>query len=268
MKWSLIVFVCLAIANCVYSLSDDELVPIQLSFDMMNSHEFSTPTRELFDDLKQKMTALYYVCQSDSVCSRRFYIESNVTQGNDIARRLQVADESTQLKKFFRVLVFWAQQDDSPLSANQLRDRIILSDYDPADDVWWLTMMNSGKPICNDNQEWEIGQGCIVRFDRLNDAGNPIKPRTKIATSNHGVEFLTVLVLSLIIISVIVGSMLMIRSSFSELMKSINTAVGMSNGIVPGPPQNVPIDRRIDSELQSTFNSHHVAGLFHHHLSH
>ena len=258
MKWIIFTLLCAAIVICT---QDAEILAIQLSLDMMGSRESSIPIEDVFMDLKDKMTNLYYLCRNDFVCSNRFYIEIDATQGNDFARKLQIADEANQMKKFFRVLVFWAQQDDSPLSANYLRDRITLSDYTRADQTWWLTMMNTAK-ICNDNQMWEVGQGCIVRFDRLNDAGNPIKPRTKIATSNQSVEFLTVMVISLLIISVIVSSLLVIRKNFFELKKSIDTLIQMSRGIAP--PRTMPVNSQIQSDanadtIHSDVNHSHLA---------
>lgn len=182
------------------------------------------------------MTQLYYVCRADPVCAARFYLAASASaesMGNDAARRLQVSDESSDKIKFFRLAMFWEQQDDSPLRENSQRPRLLLSDYQAEDAAWWLTVMSTARPCGDNNQVWELNQGCVPRPDRVDDDGDPIKARKRLDSVGQPLAVLTVSVFALLIFGAIVGAIFIIKREFAKTRDAIRSAQQLWEGKPP-----------------------------------
>ena len=172
----------------------------------------------------------------DAVCANTFYLASSTgaeTDGNDAARRLQAADTSSDQKKFNRLLIFWVQRDDCPLRPNAVRGQLTLSDYTEEDAAWWLTAMSTAKLGCGDNQVWELGQGCVMKPDRVDDEGRPVHTKSTLDSVGQPLAVLAGVIFSLLILSAIVGGVFVAHRSFAQMVKYIRGAEEMFRGVPP-----------------------------------
>lgn len=214
-----------------------DLGPAALAADLSDfsgsqSSALETAVHERID----AMTQLYYLCRSDAVCAARFYLAASASaesSGNDAARRLQASDEPSDKIKFFRLAMFWEQQDDSPLRENSQRPRLLLSDYHAEDAAWWLTLMSTARPCGDNNQVWELNQGCVARPDRVDDDGDPVKARTQLDAVGQPLAVLTASIFALLIMGAITGAIFIIKREFAKTRDAIDSAQQLWEGRPP-----------------------------------
>ncbi len=234
---------------CVYA-DVGSMRAAQLNADLSDFSGQGLALEAMLYDLEPKMASLYYLCRQDIVCSSRFYLAASASTeptGNDAARQLQAADENSDQKKFYRILVLWAQRDDCPLRENALRPRITISDYQEADAMWWLTVMNTVR-ICSDNQVWETSQGCVAKPDYVDDNGDPVHVRAKLDVIGQPIAVLTIAVFSLLILGAITASVYIVNKAFKQMVQYMNASHQLWRGMAPGDSVAMPIDNELDND--------------------
>lgn len=236
MRWPLLLLL-LAVALATPDNNNDggSLGSTQLYSDLADFSGNTPRLDNLLYAIEPKLEALYQLCRRDPVCSSRFYLASAAgveAAGNDAARRLQTSDVASDQKKFYRLLVFWASQDDCPLRPNAVRGQVTLSDYDEEDAPWWLTVLNTAR-ICGDNQVWETGQGCVIKPDRVDDDGQPVRTKSTLDSVGQPIAVLAVVIFSILILAAIVAGIYIANHNFSQMVNYIRGAGQLFDGTPP-----------------------------------
>ena len=219
----------------VMATHDGSLHASQLYADLADFSGDTPRLDTLLGAIEPKLHALYQLCRIDSVCASNFYLSSSAgveTAGNDAARRLQASDTGSDEKKFNRLLILWAQRDDCPLRPNAVRGQVTLSDYTDADAPWWLTVLSQVR-FCGENQVWELGQGCVMKPDRVDDDGKPVRAKSTLDSVGQPLAVLAVAVFSILILAAIVGGVFIAHRSFAQMVKYIRGSEDMFRGVAP-----------------------------------
>lgn len=230
-----LVAVCLLVARIVAVGSLDAA---QLYSDLSDQGTQTRRLDTLIYSIEAKLQALYELCSNDAVCASRFYLTApsanpSDLEGNLAARLLQSDTESDDQLKFYRLVVFWAQQDDCPLRPNSLRGQLTLSDYRAEDAVWWLTVLNTVDIGCGDNQVWEMNRGCTLKPDRIDNDGKPVYAQTRIERIGQTRVAGAIAVATLVIVASVVAGVRVILSAIQQLRNYIDGAAQLHEGKAP-----------------------------------
>lgn len=207
----------------------------QLSADLTDSSGSGPQLDAVLYLVESTLHALYELCRIDPLCASRFYLALDAQvdmDGNGAARLLQTADDDSERTKFYREVVFWMRQDDCPLQPNAVRGQVTLSDYRQEDAPWWLTVLSTAR-ICEDNQQWETGIGCVVKPDRVDEDGVPVRAKSTLDSVGQPLAVMSVAIFAILILGAIVGAIYIVDRKFDRLINAINGAQEMFRGVAP-----------------------------------
>jgi len=170
--------------------------------------------------LNATLYALYKVCTADVTCSSRFYLGLSLAfVGNKLTTQLQTPTEELDFRKFARLAVQWAFQDDCPLRETSMATQLTLSDFRAEDAGWWLRLMNTAK-FCDDNEVWLIKQGCVCQ----NDKSCRVSSRVTSYWEENSLTLLTVFAFGVIVVGSVVGDFSLVVRFLGETRLYVETA--------------------------------------------